>query len=115
MYYVLRSVGSVHADPEKIHRALINILSNCIKYTKDNIKIDIVDGVDTVGICIADNGDGFGDEDICALLSGLTKAKSNGSGIGLSIVNEIVKAHDGQFLIGNKSDAGAEFKLILKR
>lgn len=113
--YMPRQIDDLRMDAEKMHRALINILSNCIKYTKDKITIEVIDENNVVEFRIYDNGKGFGDEDISDLLSGLTRVKSNGSGIGLSIVNEIVKAHDGNFIVGNKAHGGAEFRIAIRR
>ncbi|MEX1376285.1 MAG: HAMP domain-containing sensor histidine kinase [Eubacteriales bacterium] len=113
--YVPISIEMIDADCDKIHRALINILSNSVKYTKDRIEIEIKDAGDTVEIIVADNGNGFNQEDIETLLSGMTKEKSDGSGIGLSIVNEIIKAHRGEFYIGNNEAGGAIFSIVLKK
>ena len=113
--YIPSKIDTVNVDEDKIHRALINILSNSVKYTKDIVDIEIRDIRDGVEIIVADNGNGFRDEDIKNLLSGMTKEKSNGSGIGLSIVNEIIKGHNGEFYIGNNKAGGAIFNIILKK
>ena len=113
--YMPKDMEQITCDEDKVHRALINILSNCVKHTKDVIDIGIEDRGDNIAIVIADNGDGFKDEDIKNLLSGMTKEKSNGSGIGLSIVNEIVAAHKGEFYIGNNKLGGAIFTIVLKK
>ena len=113
--FMPEEIEPISIDADKIHRALINILSNCVKYTKDMIDIRINDNPVNVEIVIEDNGTGFKSEDIKNLLSGMTKEKSNGSGIGLSIVNEIVKGHGGEFYIGNGLSGGAVFRVILKK
>ena len=108
-------IEAIDADCDKMHRALINILSNSVKYTKDRIEIEIQSHADNVEIVVADNGNGFKEEDIKTLLSGMTKEKSDGSGIGLSIVNEIIKGHGGEFYIGNNKAGGAIFNIVLKK
>jgi len=108
-------IDEVSVDEDKIHRALINVLSNCVKYTNDTIKIEINDNIDNVEIVVSDNGSGFKQEDINNLLSGMTKEKSNGSGIGLSIVNEIIIGHRGRFFIGNSKNGGAVFTIVLNK
>jgi signal transduction histidine kinase len=113
--YTPHEIDQIYLDAEKMQCALTNILSNCIKYAKDCITIEVLDSDDAVKIIISDNGKGFDVEHIGDLLSGLSRVKSNGSGIGLSIVNEIVKAHGGRFNVGNKSIGGAEFSIILKK
>jgi signal transduction histidine kinase len=113
--YTPSNIEKIPVDADKIHRALINILSNCVKYTNDLIEIDVKDNRDNAEIIVSDNGNGFKKEDIDNLLSGMTKEKSNGSGIGLSIVNEIVRGHSGKFTIANKKIGGAVFKITLKK
>ena len=113
--YIPADIEKISVDEDKMHRALINILSNCVKYTNDLIEIDIKNNRDNVEIIISDNGSGFIKEDIDNLLSGMTKEKSNGSGIGLSIVNEIVSGHKGKFIIANKKTGGALFKITLSK
>lgn len=111
-------VAKICYDEDKIHRALVNILGNCIKYTRDMISIEVkereIKDQHFVEIMIKDNGNGFETEDFDRLLKGMTKEKSNGSGIGLSIVSEIMKAHDGKLSIGNNKEGGAVFRLQLK-
>jgi len=113
--FVPPDVERIDVDKDKIYRALINILSNCVKYTKDSIDVEINETQSNIEIIISDNGSGFKKEDIDTLLSGMTKEKSNGSGIGLSIVNEIVRGHKGRFVIANSKNGGAVFTIILNK
>jgi two-component system, OmpR family, sensor histidine kinase CssS len=111
--YQPKQLPKANIDADKIFRALVNLLSNCLKYTKDRVIIDISQRKNRIEITIEDNGDGFDSESINNLVNGITKEKSDGSGIGLSIVNEIIKAHDGTFTIKNTPHGGAMFKVVL--
>lgn len=113
--FMPKKIDTVSVDEDKIHRALINLLSNCVKHTKDVINIEINDNAKDIEIVISDNGSGFKQEDINNLISGMTKEKSNGSGIGLSIVNEIIMGHKGRFFIGNNKLGGAVFTILLNK
>ena len=113
--YVPEATTLVSVDEDKLFRAFVNILSNCTKYTKTLIKIETLENDDTIEVKISDDGAGFDDEAIDHLLNGIAQEKSNGSGIGLSIVNEIVKAHSGEFFIGNNANGGAFFRIVLKK
>lgn len=115
MVYTPKQIDPICLDAEKIQCAFTNILSNCIKYTKDCITIEVADNDTAVKVTISDNGEGFDANQIDHLLSGLTRVKSNGSGIGLSIVKEIVNAHSGCFMIGNAPNGGAVFTVELKK
>ena len=114
-YIPAANLPSITADEDKLYRAFVNILSNCTKYASSVIKIQAADEKDNIEIMISDNGKGFESDDLKNLLSGIAREKSNGSGIGLSIVNEIVKTHGGQFFIGNNPTGGAYFKIVLKK
>lgn len=105
----------ISADEDKLYRAFVNILSNCTKYASSIIRIQTVEQKDSIEILISDDGNGFESDDLKNLLSGIAREKSNGSGIGLSIVNEIVRAHGSQFFIGNNPSGGAYFKILLKK
>ena len=108
------NTSDVTMDEEKIYRALLNILSNCIKYTKDRIEIEVAETTDSVVIRISDNGNGFDEDAIQNLNMGLAREKSSGSGIGLSIVREIIQAHNGRMTVSNKiRGTGAVFALQL--
>ncbi|MBT3318595.1 MAG: HAMP domain-containing histidine kinase [Clostridia bacterium] len=113
--YQPKAPSAIRADEDKLFRAFVNILSNCTKYTKTLIKIAIDETNDAVEVNISDDGDGFDQEALDNLLSGTAQEKSNGSGIGLSIVNAIIEAHGGKFIVGNNEHGGALFTIVLKK
>ena len=113
--YTPKELPEISADADKLYRAFVNILSNCTKYAKSLIHIETNEQPSTIEVVITDDGSGFEPEALENLLSGLAREKSNGSGIGLSIVNEIVKAHGGSFTVGNSKSGGALFKIVLKK
>ena len=113
--YTPGELPEVSVDEDKLYRAFVNILSNCTKYAKSLIRIETNETTDLIEITISDDGKGFDSEAISNLLGGFAREKSSGSGIGLSIVNEIIKAHGGQFTLGNGSGGGAFFRIALKK
>ena len=113
--YEPSKVSPVCVDEDKLFRAFVNVLSNCTKYTQSVIKIGVMERDTEVEVSISDNGGGFDQETLDNLLSGIAQEKNNGSGIGLSIVNEIVKAHGGRFVVGNNAEHGAIFRIVLNK
>lgn len=101
----------VRADSEKFNMALLNILSNCIKYTRDAIYIDISAGKDTVKIEISDNGSGFSRELLDNPFGRATVGEKDGSGIGLSIIKKIIDGHNGKIALSNKAEGGAIYTI----
>ncbi len=88
-------------DPDRIKQVFVNILDNALKYTKQGGKIvvstDIKD--DEITIVISDTGCGISAEDLPHVKEKFYKTNMtvHGSGIGLAVVDEIVRLHHGTF------------------
>lgn len=104
-------------DFEKMERIMLNILSNAIKYNKENgdIFVNISFKEDKVCISVKDSGIGIPEdklEDIFELFkqvnNRITKI-SEGSGIGLSIVKSLVDLHNGTIAVKSEKGIGSEF------
>lgn len=116
----LKSNKDIKADKNKITELLIIILDNAIKYTGENDSINIKsyykDG--KVHIEIADTGIGIGKEAIKHVFERFyreDKARSRetgGNGLGLSIAQTIVQAHNGSIKLINNEPKGT--KVIIK-
>lgn len=103
----------INADEEKLTRAFINILSNCIKYTKDTISIVVEQNDERNLIIITDNGNGFSDILLKCPFNRSVVGNKEGSGIGLSIVKKIIDGHGGEVVLCNVRQGGACYKIIL--
>jgi two-component system sensor histidine kinase VicK len=116
----------INGDRDRLEQVVINILSNSIKYTKENgtinvsLKILKVDGFqDKIMIAIKDNGIGIPKEDLERIFERfyrVDKARSRamgGTGLGLSIVKEIVDAHGGKIEIDSEVGKGTEMRVII--
>lgn len=90
-------------DSDRIKQVFVNILDNALKYTKQGGKIltvaEIVD--DKITITVSDNGCGISAEDLPHVKEKFYKTNMTvrGSGIGLAVVDEIIKMHNGTFEI----------------
>lgn len=102
-------------DKEKIARALINILSNCIKYTKDTIYINTKTSEEWISVEISDNGNGFTRVLLDNPFSRIIVGEKEGSGIGLSIINKVISGHRGRITLANKKEGGAIYIMELPR
>lgn len=99
-------------DCEEMHRVLANILENSVKYKEKDIgnaKIKIDKMEDEVVIKIQDDGPGVKEENLSRLFKGFFRedaSRSNpseGSGLGLSIAEYIMKAHKGTIRAENNN------------
>ncbi|HET6818002.1 MAG TPA: ATP-binding protein [Mycobacteriales bacterium] len=91
----------VLADPDHLHRVLINLLDNAIKYGAEPVIIDVSQAKDSVTIAVRDSGPGVTEdfrprlfEKFAQASSGSTR-KATGTGLGLSIVAGLVGAMGG--------------------
>ncbi len=106
----------VFADKNRMKEVLINIIDNAIKFTSEDGQIDlIIDQEDgNVLITVKDNGEGIKEDEIAFVASKFYKGSSSKSqtGLGLSICEEIVKAHGGRLVI--KSQYGVGTSVIVE-
>lgn len=108
-------------DKEKIERVILNLLSNAIKFTNENGKIQVYIKNDDnfVYISIKDNGIGIPKEKVNQIfhrfyqVDSILSRKNEGSGIGLCIVDEIIKMHNGNVKIYSEENKGTTFEIIL--
>ena len=109
-----------NVDKEKIEQALINILSNAIKYNKDNGKVNIEAGIKgkNIVVSVIDEGIGIDAKDIENIflrfyrVSGAASSYS-GSGVGLYISSEIIKGHGGKIWAESELGKGSTFHFTI--
>lgn len=111
----------IACDPDKIERIILNLMSNAIKYTKENGKICVNLNIDENKACISieDSGIGISKDKLDLIFerykqvdNALTR-KSGGSGIGLSLVKSLVELHGGSIYVTSKEGIGTKFTFEL--
>ena len=111
----------ITADPDLIELALINLLDNAAKYSKEtpDIAISLEKQGKEVAIAVRDNGIGIPAnelENVFQRFYRVNKAHSKklgGSGLGLSIVETIVEKHFGKISVTSTPDVGSCFTIVL--
>ncbi|MCC3866850.1 ATP-binding protein [Terrisporobacter mayombei] len=104
-------------DPDKIERIMLNLLSNAIKYTPENgyIEVDINATEKDVIISVKDTGTGIPDDKLDIIfdrfgqVDGSFNRMCEGSGIGLSLVKNLVEMHGGKINVTSKVNEGSKF------
>lgn len=121
MYYPL-----VFGSDNLIMRVVINLLTNAIKYmhyegkTEPNtVDVSVSAIGDRIGIEVSDNGQGVPEKDVEYLFDRFFRVENSGSretggsGIGLSIVKDIVDMHEGTINVSTELYQGSSFTVIL--
>lgn len=109
----------IHADEGLMLQVVNNLISNAIKFTKNEgtIKVNALVDIDRrqVQFSVEDNGVGMRKEDIAKLFKVDAKfttpgtAGEKGSGLGLSLVADIVRKHGGEIWVESQLGLGSRF------
>ena len=107
-------------DQEKLTRAVLNLISNAIKFTqKGNICVEIRKKENTIYISIKDTGIGIPEDKIDSIFDPFMQVDSSlsrnyeGSGLGLSIAKSIVDLHNGHISVKSRLGKGSTFTIEL--
>lgn len=110
----------IECDKTNIERCVTNLISNAVKYNKPNgsIFVSVKENEDSVDIIIKDTGIGISEEqreivfDRFAQVEN-TKGKHHSSGLGLTLVKNLVELHNGKITLISKLGEGSEFIITL--
>lgn len=106
-----------YCDPDKIERIMLNLLSNAIKYTPEdgNIEVDINVTEKDIIVSVKDSGVGIPSDKLDLIFDRFGQVdesfnrKCEGSGIGLSIVRNLVEMHGGNVYVKSVINEGSQF------
>ena len=131
-----KSIGNINIIPQDIGRVLLNLYNNAF-YAVDEKKKAIDQGLptserlatlyeptvsvstkrvgDTIEIKVADNGPGIPQKIVNKIFQPFftTKPTGQGTGLGLSLSYDIIKAHGGEIKVETKEGEGSVFSIIL--
>ncbi|TNE85512.1 MAG: hypothetical protein EP330_25865 [Deltaproteobacteria bacterium] len=108
-------------DRDAIVEALLNLISNAVKYTPEprRIRVAATEQRGRVGLSVQDNGPGIAPRDRRRIFEKFYQADTllnrpvEGSGLGLSIVRAVVQAHRGKVELDSEPGKGSRFTLWL--
>ncbi len=120
------SIGNINIIPQDIGRVVLNLINNAF-YVVDEKKKSGVEGYEPVvsvrtkkingkiEIKIADNGNGIPQKVLDKIFQPFftTKPTGQGTGLGLSLSYDIVKAHGGELMVNTKEGEGSEFIVLI--
>ena len=111
----------IEADKKRMQQVIYNLIDNAIKFSHDNsfIYVTVREKGEKAQISIKDSGSGISKEDIDKIWDRFYKSDASrgrdkkGSGLGLSIVKEIIQAHEEHIDVISTKDVGTEFIFTL--
>lgn len=110
--------GFIQCHFDSLLGAVSNLINNGIEAaeiagTRPAIELCIQPEGENLRISVVDNGPGISPELITRLTEPFYTTKTNGTGLGLSVVQAVVRAHHGTLTINNGPEQGAVFSLNL--
>ncbi len=111
----------VNLDVERFRRALINLVTNAIKFSQRGSTVKLLCSAHPKGLQleVIDQGIGIAEADVSKLFESFTPLKRPGTegekafGLGLSITKHIVDMHQGEIEVESSTNNGATFRIIL--
>jgi len=110
-------------DRDALIQALINLMSNAVKYSGDDRRIEMgaraEQDDEVIAIWVQDHGPGIDPKEVPHLFEKFYRGGDHmtreigGTGLGLSIVQHIVAAHGGGVVVKSKLDEGSRFEIRL--
>lgn len=118
--YDLEEINA-YLDKSKISQLVVNLLSNAIRYTKENgqIYISLYKENNNIKIHVKDSGIGIPEDSLKYVFERFyrvdkSRSKSSGGiGVGLTICKSIAKLHEGSIDVKSEVNVGSEFIVIL--
>jgi len=119
----MKSDVIIMADPTDMEIIFNNLVSNAVKYNRRGGKVDIVidEDEENVILLFADTGIGISEPDRKNLFSDFVRIKNEktknigGSGLGLSIVKQVLDMYHGSITVDSVPDVGTTFRICLPK
>ncbi|MCF7873329.1 MAG: HAMP domain-containing histidine kinase [Candidatus Omnitrophica bacterium] len=117
----LSTDSKIWGDKEKLSRAVMNLLSNAVKYADNKGRIDIALSSDNnaIKLAVINTGPGIPQDKLDKIFVKYervnAKSKKEGTGIGLSLVKDIIELHKGHITVKSIPNKETEFEVTLPR
>ena len=113
-------ISPVLIDPDMWEKIVLNLISNSFKYTeRGKISVELVARASTVRLYVSDTGVGIAEEHLEKIFERFYRVNNEGvrsqegTGIGLSMVKELVQLHKGEIKVDSKVGQGTTFVVSL--
>jgi len=108
---------AIECDPEQIQQAVLNLLINAVHASAvgGEVVVAVRPRNERVSIQVKDEGSGIKAENMNRIFDPFFTTKEDGTGLGLSVVHQIVEQHGGTIAAEPNMPRGAVFQIILPR
>lgn len=109
----------IQADRDRLRIGLRNLLENAVKYGKSRVDVSLTQMKESVEICISDDGKGIPESELPFIFEPFyrvdkSRDKSTGGyGLGLSLVREIIRQHQGSIVVESNPGIKTSFRIIV--
>jgi signal transduction histidine kinase/DNA-binding response OmpR family regulator len=110
----------VYVDRDMWEKVVLNLISNAFKFTMEgSIRVDLAETGDHVRLMVRDTGIGIAEEDLPKLFERFQRVEGakgrsfEGSGIGLALVQELVRLHAGEVTVESAPGNGSAFSVTI--
>ena len=116
-----KGLPAISADGDALEEALLNLLSNALKYSTTRKEVDLSLARDhgKIVITVTDKGIGIPEQELVHVFGRFYRIPDDrtrqvgGAGLGLAVVKHIVAAHDGVIRVKSKVGSGSTFTIEL--
>src|SRR5581483_9494408 len=124
LYLDLPALGAlppVDLDRDAIVRCVLNLLSNAVKYSGDSkyVRVSCRREGDLIAAAVEDRGIGIEEEDLDRIFERFYRVgdhltrEVSGAGLGLALVDEVIRSHGGQIRVESTKGKGSTFTILL--
>jgi two-component system phosphate regulon sensor histidine kinase PhoR len=111
----------IKADPVALQHCLLNLLDNAVKYSRERKEIRVIvrPREQMLSIAVSDRGIGIGPDDQPRIFEKFVRVETGlvhtvkGAGLGLSLVDQIIRAHHGRVEVASTPGEGSIFTLLV--
>lgn len=114
-----RRIDAVHVDAGKIRQVIHHLVDNALKYSEEEVLIEVADSDEELQVTVTDKGPGIYSGDIPFLferfkqLDGTATRAHGGTGLGLFLCRRLVEAHGGRIWCESRLEVGSRFHFTL--
>lgn len=115
VYNLAGDLPPVIADPDQLKQVFLNLVTNAVQAMEEtggSITIESSTDGDFVYVSVSDSGPGIPEDSLSKVFDPFFSTRSDGTGLGLTIVHRIIDEHDGHIEVGSGPD-GTVFRVAL--